>query len=175
MKTEEKKEKGSRTVNRIIWVLLLLSAAAVIWLVFQIYPYGGWKGSLLAGAMLFLLAILLLYGRDKFPKLVLAISILLVVILGAAVIVMSMVNSAAERVSNTAEYEIVQIAALKGSGITAEDDFSRYTLGYAEDDGEALSRGRNILEEENKKIKKEVGYNLCFFCTIKKQKLHPFQ
>ncbi len=158
MKTEEKKEKGSRTVDRIISVLLLLSAAAAIWLVVQIYPYGGWKGSLLAGVILFLLGILLLYGRDKFPKLVLAVSILLVVILGAAVIVMSMVNSAAERVSNTAEYEIVQIAALKGSGITAEDDFSSYTLGYAKDDGEALSRGRNILEEENKKIKKEVGY-----------------
>lgn len=141
-------------------VLLLLGAAAVlaVWLLFQISRYAQLTVPLVSGLILLLIGALLWYGRDKYPKLVLTIEVLLLVLLAAASAVMGMVNSAADRVSNTAEYEVVQIAALKERDIKPEDDFRSFRLGFEKKDRTGRERGLSMLKEAEKQIKAEKGY-----------------
>ena len=75
----------------------------------------------------------------------------------------------AREVSQTAEYETVQIAARKDGGITAEDDFSDLVLGYVNGDDGAYERSSEILEEHEKTVKKSKPYKSTkalykFFC-----------
>ena len=67
-------------------------------------------------------------------------------------------DDVSDDLTDTKVYEYVYVVALSDSKIEADDDFSKYTLAYASDDDTAYSRGADIINENDKKVKQFKPY-----------------
>lgn len=109
-------------------------------------------------AVLAAICLLLWLCHWKLPKVALVLELVMLILFGAALQPVETVTEVAEQVTQTVEYETVQIVALKDSGITAEDDFSDYILGYMNGDDGAYERSSEILVEQDKSVRKSKPY-----------------
>lgn len=149
--------------------LLAVLAAAGIYIIYRLSMVAGMKAALVLGVVLAVLCALLWLCGRKWPKVSFALELVLLILLAVSIRPMETVTDVAREVSQTAEYETVQIAARKDSGITAEDDFSDLVLGYVNGDDGAYERSSEILEEHEKTVKKSKPYKSTkalykFFC-----------
>lgn len=109
--------------------------------------------------IVFIVMISLLWlSHYKIPKLGVVLEVIVCVCLVFGVLAVNKVNQFTEKVTETEEVETVQIVALKESTIDGSQPFDQYTLGYVQDDLDAYKRSTEILEENNKKVAKEVPY-----------------
>ena len=105
------------------------------------------------GGLALVLALTWLFHR-KLPKAALALEILLLAGLVLAMQPVGKVSEVAQEASQTKEYETVQIAVLKDSKLTAEQDLSKQVLGYVNGDERAYERSSEILTEHGKTVAK---------------------
>ena len=139
-------------------LLLLALVAMSIYIVTILSNY--FEGKILIAAIvgIVVLVALLAITHYKFPKSTLVIELLLIAICIFASSVLGKVDEVAENISEVKEYEVVQIVAHKDSGITSEDDFSSYVLGYVNSDNDAYERSSEILAENSKVVSKSRPY-----------------
>lgn len=133
---------------------LAVSALALLYLLTQVYVYFGTATT--AGAAvcsILILALTFLFIKKK-PVLALIMELLMIFILAAALLGVHEVNEVTEEISQTVEYETVQLVALADSGITPEDDFSDYIAGYVNGDEHAFTCLSDIIKKNNKKLSK---------------------
>lgn len=148
-------EKTSRTKMpaRIALILLAVMIVAAAYILLQVGKYMGILPAVIGTVILLIVAALLwMCGRKK-PKLAIVLEILLLIVLAVGVFGAAKISSVAGRISRTTEYEVVQIVALKDSGIEGSDDFSDYRMGYVNSDDGAYERSGEILGEHDKKVK----------------------
>ncbi|MGN0659104.1 MAG: LCP family protein [Emergencia sp.] len=145
-------------MKKLSYGLLALLCAVGIYVIYRTSIVTGLKAAVILGLILAAVcALLWLCGRKR-PKLSSVLELILILLLVAVTLPLKTVTDVAMEVSQTEEYETVQIAALKSSGITAEDDFSQYVLGYVNGDDGAYERSSEILEEHQKTVAKSRPY-----------------
>lgn len=94
----------------------------------------------------------------KKKRLITVISVILIIILAIFLIIFFKANNMADNIVQTKEYETVQIVCLKDSPIEPEDDFSEYNIGYINGDRHSYDTMTEILDENNKKVKRSRPY-----------------
>ena len=149
---------ASSILAKITLLLLVLDIIAGGYIVTQIFRYIGAVQGVIGAVLLIVIAALVWICHRKKTKAALVIEIVLTVVLAFGVAATAKISSFAGNITNVGEYETVQIVALKDSDITAEDDFSSYTLGYDNDDSGAYERSGEILEEHDKTVSKSKPY-----------------
>lgn len=149
--------KTSR-IAKVTLALLVVECFIMIYLSFQAAGYFGFAGGAIGVALSIVISGLLWLCHRKKPTAAVVVEILLAIILVVGVVAVGKINSVAGNISRTTEYETVQIVALKDSGIKKSDDFSEYVLGYVNSDDGAYEKSSQILEENEKKVKKSKPY-----------------
>ena len=148
----------SSMIAKIFLAVFLINFGLAAYIVLQTAKFFG--AGYVAAALLICGGIfaLLFACQRKMPKLTLGVEIVLLALLLAGTFAVSKVTSVTDKVSQTVEYETVQIAALKDSGITAEDAFDDYILGYVNNDQGAYERSSELLVENEKEVAKSKPY-----------------
>lgn len=149
---------GSSTLARITLALLALDIIAAGYILIQVFRYIGTVPGMIGAVLLVIMAALVWMCHRKKVKAALIIEIVLTCALAVGVIGTAKISSFAGDISGNVEYETVQIVALKDSDITADDDFSQYTLGYGNDDDGAYQKSGEILEEHDKTVHESKPY-----------------
>ncbi|MGN0719396.1 MAG: LCP family protein [Anaerovoracaceae bacterium] len=145
-------------MKKVSYALLALLAAAGIYMIYRLSMVAGVKAALVLGLVLAAVCVLLWLCSRKWPKAAIPVTLVLLILLAVAARPVETVTDVAKQVTQVVEYETVQIAALKDSGITAEDDFSRLVLGYVNGDDGAYERSSEILVEQEKTVAKSKPY-----------------
>lgn len=96
--------------------------------------------------------------KSKLKIVAIVLGVLVLIIGIIAMVIMSKINEVTDKISQVKEYEAVQIVTLKNSGISAEDDFSSYALGYVNYEDGAYERSSEILVENSKVVLKSKPY-----------------
>lgn len=133
---------------------LAVSALALLYLLTQVYTYFGAAATAGAAAGSIIVLGLIFLCVKKKPVIALILELLMILLLSTTLFGVHEVNEVTEEISQTVEYETVQLVALKDSGITAEDDFSNYVAGYVNGDEHAFTCLSEIIKENNKKLSK---------------------
>lgn len=149
---------ASSILAKITLLFLILDIIAGGYIVTQIFRYIGAVQGVIGVVLLVVIAALVWICHRKRTKAALVIEILLTVALAFGVVATAKISSFAGNITNVGEYETVQIVALKDSSITADDDFSSYTLGYGNDDSGAYERSGEILDEHDKTVSQSKPY-----------------
>lgn len=149
---------GSSTLAKITLALLALDIIAAGYILIQVFRYIGTVPGMIGAVLLVIIAALVWICHRKKVKAALIIEIVLTCALAVGVIGTAKISSFAGDISGNVEYETVQIVVLKDSDITADDDFSQYTLGYGNDDDGAYQKSGEILEEHDKTVHESKPY-----------------
>lgn len=138
--------------------LLAVILALSIYLVSQVLKYLGTTSAIMGLVGAIVLAALIWLCHRKKPVAALVIEIVLIVGLVVAMVFIGKVNSIVDEVSETVEYEIVQIVAPVDSSIEATDNFEGYVLGYVNSDDGAYEKSSEILVENQKEVLRSRPY-----------------
>lgn len=144
-------------MKKAVCILSILTAAIGIYIAYRVSLLSGLGTAILISAAVLLTEILLVLGGLKRPKTIISIQIVLLILMIAAMMPVMTVTDVIQEVTQTVEYETVQIAALKGR-INADDDFDNYVLGYVNGDEGAYERSSEILAKNGKTVAKSKPY-----------------
>ena len=86
------------------------------------------------------------------------IAVILAVLVIGLLVVFFKANNIFNNITQTKEYETVQIVCLKDSPLQPEDDFSGYNIGYINGDRHSYDTMTDILGENKKKVRKSRTY-----------------
>lgn len=151
-------KKTGRTFKYGICIVAAIFALAAIYIAYMLNKFAGtgaMAGVLIAAAAV---CFLMIFFRKKYPYIIGIAGICMLIISLPAVYVLHDIDKPLQRMANTNEYEVVQIAARSGSGITADDDFDNYKLGYDQSDDQALKYADEIIYENGKKLEENKPY-----------------
>ena len=144
----------SSTAAKVSLILLVIDVIAAIYITSQAARFTGAAGALTGAVITMAVSGLVWLCHYKKPVAAIIIEILLMAVLALGVYAAGKVGSWAGDISRTAEYENVQIVALKDSPIESGDDFSSYVMGYSADDDGAYEKSSKILEDNSKTVKR---------------------
>lgn len=145
-------------IAKISLVLLIADIIAALYITIQLSKYMGVMPGVIGGLVIITAGALLWLCHYKKAVAAVVLEIFITVLLIVGIFAVSKINNVAGEISKTTEYEVVQIVALKDSPITAESDFSSYTMGYTNSDEGAYDRSSEILVDNNKKVKESRPY-----------------
>ena len=94
----------------------------------------------------------------KKKKIFAVVTVVLAIVVIGLFLMFFKANNIADNITQTKEYETVQIVCLKDSPIQPEDDFSGYNIGYINGDRHSYDTMTEILGENNKKVRKSRTY-----------------
>ena len=153
MSEEKKKKNIAGIVLSVITIILIIYSGWLIDVYAGLVPAAGF-----AVIALGITGLIYLLGR-KYRK----TSYVLGIIYLALVLVISATGHTTDqkisKIQSEPEYELVQIVAMKDSGITEKDDFSNYKLAYSSLDKDGYKRASDILQEHEKKVYKAKPYD----------------
>ena len=144
----------SSAAAKVSLILLIIDVIAAIYITSQAARFTGAAGALTGAVITMAVSGLVWLCHYKKPVAAIIIEILLMAVLALGVYAAGKVGSWAGDISRTAEYENVQIVALKDSPIESGDDFSSYVMGYSADDDGAYEKSSKILEDNSKTVKR---------------------
>lgn len=139
-----------------VFSLILVLAMAIMMLYVDaiILKYIGGTISIIAIVASLVIVASVFFLSLKKTKLALVIEILILILLVIACVALGKVSNVFDNISQTVEYEVVQIVALKTSNIQPQDAFDSYVLGYCNDDEGAYEYSSGILVDNNKEVAK---------------------
>lgn len=147
-----------KTENKVFAVLALITALVIVYCSYLVGSYAGvgaGVGALVVGGVI-LAVIALLAKKHCKGMIVLVVLYLIVLVIGGAL--GYKVDQNVGKTETKGEVETVYVAALKDSGISAEDDFSNYRIGYLNGEVDAYKRCSEILKEHDKRVERTVPY-----------------
>lgn len=163
MSNEQKKLTYKEYLQSSLWAkvslgLLAVMAVIAIYIICKIGKFTG--ASVLLGGFVALVIIggVLWLCHRKLPKVATIVTGILVIVLCVLLGPLTDITGAVGGVTQTVEYETVQIVALRDSGITADSAFDSLVMGYVNDDEGAYSRSAEMLVDHNKEVKKSKPY-----------------
>lgn len=145
-------------IGKITLGLIVFIIALSILLFFKASTYLSTKLMIIGILSLVVMIGLLWLCHYKAPKVSIVLETLVAVALIFGCISIQKVDDFSETVTETKQYESVQIVALKESKISKNDSFQKYKLAYAQDDSQAYVRSSDILKDNNKKVKEACPY-----------------
>ena len=152
------KKENSKGLNIVIWFLIAAIAVISVYIATIVYKYSGIKYIAIFAVFSLIFIALIIFLKNRKPYISIIISILLVIILALVGTLGFRVNNSLSAVKPEKEYTSVQIVALKESDYTAESDFSRCNLGYANREEGLFKKITDILDENKKIVFKSVPY-----------------
>lgn len=130
--------------------LIVINLLLGIYDLFKISRYIG-VSFLVGGCVVFLLLIgLLLFCSMKYKKTSIFLNLLLVIVLLISCVMLHRTSDFTNTITNTTEYEVVDIVVLKESELTVDSDLNNKVMGAFLDDELGLKRAREILDENKK-------------------------
>lgn len=130
--------------------LIVINLLLGIYDLFKISRYIG-VSFLVGGCVVFLLLIvLLLFCSMKYKKTSVFLNLLLVIVLLIGCVMLHRTSDFTNTITNTTEYEVVDIVVLKESELTVDSDLNDKVMGAFLDDELGLKRAREILDENKK-------------------------
>lgn len=130
--------------------LIVINLLLGIYDLFKISRYIG-VSFLVGGCVVFLLLIgLLLFCSMKYKKTSVFLNLLLVIVLLIGCVMLHRTSDFTNTITNTTEYEVVDIVVLKESELTVDSDLNNKVMGAFLDDELGLKRAREILDENKK-------------------------
>ena len=106
--------------------------------------------TILITIVLLAILMLLILCASKYKKISIALNVLLTIILIIGCIALNKTSEFTSTITDTKEYETVEIMVLKESELYEDSDLNGLVMGASLDDSLGLERAREILEEHNK-------------------------
>ena len=123
-------------------VLLCMMSYAV----YSLYQYQAFYALILLCMVLLCVGILFLLQFKK-PKLTCVLQVILCLLLVVCSLALHKVNTVTDKLSNTTEYQTIQIIAKADSKITSSSDFTSYQMVYDQNDVSGYDYAKELLDE----------------------------
>lgn len=147
------------TSGKISLVLVAINLVLGIYDIIKVSDYINIGIIAIVSFVLLIVLCLLILCATKYKKVSIVLNILLTIILMIGCITLNRTSEFTNSITNTTEYEVVDIVVLKDSKLSIDSDLKDKVMGSFLDDELGLKRAREILLENNKDGVKERLYD----------------
>ncbi len=153
--TEYLKKTILGKITLVLWIILTALIVACLYMMKLYLPAKLFLIGIVAAVIVILFTWLCHY---KLPKISIILLVLLIGIVGVGTMGISKLYSVTTSITSNADKEVetVYIATLAKSKIKPEDDFSEYKMAYVSTDDTAYDRSSEVLNENDKTVKKSL-------------------
>ncbi|WP_416324758.1 LCP family protein [[Eubacterium] hominis] len=141
-----------KTIIKIILALSLLLVFVALYTTYSLLQYRQ-SFAILFFIIILVITIGLFLLQFKKPKLTCILQVILCLLLVVCSLALHKVNTVTDKLSNTTEYQTIQIIAKADSKITSSSDFTSYQMVYDQNDISGYDYAKELLDENKVVLK----------------------